>query len=234
MNALLITGTDAGVGKTVVLSALAAYWQTYRATHRLGIMQPVAVDDRDRTLYRSLFHLDQTPDQITPEYIETSLPLPVALKQDGRSLAFDRIWQQLQVLTANNEWVLLEGLGSLGTPLTSDTVMADLAWDWRLPTLLVVPVYPGAVAQAVAQIALVRQLRVHLKGIVLNCTQPHTPEEIEQAVPAALLRSLTHIPVLGCIPYLDDPTNLAALAQAASGLALEHLLPRFVPSSIPA
>lgn len=234
MNALLITGTDAGVGKTVVLSALAAYWQTYRAPQTFGVMQPIAVDNRDRTLYTSLFHLDQTPDEITPDYLETSLPLPIGFIQAGRSLALERIWKQLQHLMARHDWVLLEGVGSLGTPLTSDTVLADLAWDWRLPTLLVVPVYPGAIAQAVAQIALVRQLRVHLKGIVLNCTQPCTPEEVEQTVPASLLRSLTHASILGCIPYLDDPTNLSALAQAASGLALEQLLPGAAPSSMSA
>lgn len=225
MNALLIVGTDVAVGKTVVMSALAAYWHTYRHPETLGLMQPVAVSDRDRTTYTTLFHPYQSPEEITPEVISTTLPLPVELAQQGRSLAFDRIWRQFQILTAQREWVLLEGLGSLGTPLTSDTVMADLAWDWRLPTLLVVPVQAGAIAQAIAQVALARQMRVHLKGIVLNCTQPYTVDEVNALVPDGILRSLAHVPILGCMPYLDDPTNLSRLAQAASDLDLEQIMP---------
>lgn len=92
--------------------------------------------------------------------------------------------------------------------------------------MLVVPVKLGAIGQAVANVALARQTNLHLKGIVLNCVQPCTEQEIEHWAPADLIRSLTSTPILGLIPHLPDPTNLSALTQAASNLDLEHLLPR--------
>jgi dethiobiotin synthetase len=227
VNALLMTGTDAQVGKTVVTAALAAYGQTYGYPNSVGVMKPVEVSDHDRTFYTRLLQWDQDPELLTPEYLETELPLPLALEQTGRSLALDHVWRQLQSMMARYSWVLLEGLGSLGTPLTPEMVMADLAWDWRLPTVLVVPVSPGAIAQAVAQVALARQMRVQMRGLVLNCLQPYSPEQVAQWVPLDLLRSLTRVPVLGCVPYLADPTDREALVQAAAGLDLEYLIPQW-------
>jgi dethiobiotin synthetase len=89
----------------------------------------------------------------------------------------------------------------------------------------VVPVKLGAIGQAVANVALARQTHIHLKGIVLNCVQPCTEAEIANWAPADLIRSLTSTPVLGLMPHLPDPTNLSALAQVASDLDLENLLP---------
>jgi dethiobiotin synthetase len=111
--------------------------------------------------------------------------------------------------------------------MTHETTVADLAWDWRLPGVLVVPVRLGAIGQAVAHVALARQSRIHLKGIVLNCAQPRSAEEIASWAPADLIQSLTQIPVLGVIPHLSDPTDLQQLTRAASDLELERLLPLF-------
>ncbi|MHC5826061.1 MAG: ATP-dependent dethiobiotin synthetase BioD, partial [Nostoc sp.] len=106
---------------------------------------------------------------------------------------------------------------------TEELTVADLAGEWRLPTVLVVPVRLGAIAQAVANVALARQSRVNLKGIVLNCVQPRTDAEIADWTPQQLIQSLTNTPVLGCLPYLDNLTDLDKLAQIASDLDWETL-----------
>jgi dethiobiotin synthetase len=108
--------------------------------------------------------------------------------------------------------------------VTHELTVADLARDWRLPVVLVVPVKLGAIAQAVANVALARQSGVHLKGIVLNCVQACSDEEIADWTPIDLIQSLTNVPVLGVLPHLADPTDLTKLAQVASNLDLERLL----------
>ncbi len=99
--------------------------------------------------------------------------------------------------------------------------MADLARDWHLPTILVVPVRLGAIAQAVANVALARQSNVSLKGLVLNCVEPCSQQEIEQLTPIHLIESLTQIPILGILPYLDSTTDREKLTEIASNLNLE-------------
>ena len=126
---------------------------------------------------------------------------------------------------------MVEGLGGLGSPVTSELTVADLARDWRLPTVLAVPVRLGAIGQAVANVALAKQAGVSLTGIVLNCVAPCSEEEIASWAPAYLIESLTQVPVLGCLPYLNDPTDIAKLAKAASDLDLERLLPKHISIS---
>jgi dethiobiotin synthetase len=89
--------------------------------------------------------------------------------------------------------------------------------------VLVVPVKLGAIAQSVANVALARYSKVNLTGIVLNCVQPRTPEDINTLTPVDLIQSLTQIPILGILPYLDNTQDPSKLAEVASNLALERI-----------
>jgi dethiobiotin synthetase len=222
---IFVAGTDVAVGKTVLLSALAAYWQTYRSPQSLGIMKLIEQGTGDRDWYHTTFVPNQPAEVIAPCSISGAA--------HATEVNLGHLWQTLCTLAQQTNLTLVEGLGGLGCPIAPETTVADLAWDWRLPTVLVVPVRPNAIAHAVANVALARQARVHLKGLVLNNCQPDSQVNCDEWMPLNVLRSLTQVPILGCLPYLTDPSDRAALAQAAAGLALEHLLPTAQPALIP-
>ena len=224
MNALLITGTDTETGKTVLTTALAAYWQRF-VSPSLGIMKPIQAGIGDRELYLQLFTLNQSIDEINPLYFDAPLAPPIAAAKEGRTIDLGLVWQKFQQLIAARDLVLVEALGGLGSPITNEFTVADLAAEWRLPTVLVVPVKLGAISQAVANVALARLTGVALKGIILNCVQPVTKAQINDLTPVDLIQSLTNIPILGCLPYLENPTDLDKLAQVAANLDLERLMP---------
>ncbi len=220
LNTLLITGTDTDAGKTVLTTALAAYWQKYCSQRSWGIMKPIQSGVGDREWYQKLFSLDQSPEEITPLYFQAPLAPPIAAAKENRQVDLAVVWQTLSNLRSRRDFVLVEALGGLGSPVTEELTVADLAGEWRLPTLLVVPVKLGAIAQAVANVALAKQSRVNLKGIVLNCLKPCSDAEIADLTPPELIQSLTNTPVLGCLPYLDHLGDLDKLAQVASDLDL--------------
>ncbi|MGB7444921.1 MAG: dethiobiotin synthase, partial [Coleofasciculaceae cyanobacterium] len=166
-ESLLITGTDTEIGKTVLTCTLAAYWQKYRHPESLAIFKPIQTGIGDRELYQELFKLKQTPEEINPLQFQTPVAPPVAAEREGREIDLKLVWQTFESLRQEYQWVLVEALGGLGSPITHELTVADLARDWRLPTLLVVPVKLGAIAQAVANVALARQSGVLLKGIIL-------------------------------------------------------------------
>lgn len=224
-NALLVSGTDAAVGKTMVICALAAYWQAHQGKHSLGIFKPIQTGGGDRDLYQQCFACHQTAHEITPIHFESPHIPPIAAAEANQPLSIEAIWHAYEHLSQTQDWVLIEAIGGLGTPLTPETTVADLAWDWRLPTVLVASVNPGTIAQVVSNVALARQARVHLKGIILNCTQPCTPEAIATWASTALIQTLTRVPVLGVIPHVADPNDLSTLTQIASDLALDRLMP---------
>ncbi|HIK31863.1 MAG TPA: ATP-dependent dethiobiotin synthetase BioD [Oscillatoriales cyanobacterium M59_W2019_021] len=220
---LLITGTDTEVGKTVLTSAIAAYWQKHRPQQRLGIFKPIQTGEGDRELYHALFPTGQSLEEITPLHFQTPVAPPVAAEIEGRAIDLGLAWQQFQALQQQRDWVLVEALGGLGSPVTWELTVADLARDWGLPAVLVVPVKLGAISQAVANVALARQSGVSLRGIVLNCIRPTTDEEIANLAPAEAIEALTQTRVLGYLPHFDDATDLDRLIAAASHLDLEYL-----------
>ncbi len=181
----------------------------------------------DGELYHTLFELNQTLEEIAPLRFQTPVAPPVAAEREGRLVDLGKAWQAFSALQQQRQWVLVEALGGLGSPITHELTVADLARDWRLPTVLVVPVKLGAIAQAVANVALARSSGVHLKGIVLNCVNPCSDQEIADWTPIELIESLTNVPVLGIIPHLPNPTDHSKLAQVASDLDLERLIPGY-------
>ena len=222
-HTLFITGSDTEAGKTVFTTALAAYLQKYRPQQSLGIMKPIQSGIGDREIYQQLFSLSQSETEITPLYFQAPLAPPLAAAKENRQIDLGIVWQTFTKLQQNRDFLLVEALGGLGSPVTDEFTVADLAGEWRLPTVLVVPVKLGAISQAVANVALARQSKVQLLGIILNCQQAIAPEQIADWAPVDLIESLTNIPVLGCLPYLENPLDLDKLAQMASDLKLEKL-----------
>ncbi|MBD2101320.1 dethiobiotin synthase [Leptolyngbya sp. FACHB-261] len=223
MKSLLITATDTGAGKTVLTTALAAYWQTYAAPEKLGVFKPFQSGPGDCEHYQQVLGLSEDRDTITPQYFAAPLAPPLAAEQEGRSVDLAAVWRAFTALQTRKQKVLVEGVGGLGSPITRELVVADLARDWRLPTLLVVPVKLGAIGQAVANVALARHYGVDLRGIVLNLP-PDSPEPaLAEWAPPDLVSGITGVPILGILPALADPTDRTKLVQAASGLDLEQL-----------
>ncbi len=225
MPTLCITGTDTHVGKTVLTAALAAYWLKHFPDRALALMKPLQTGEGDREHYLRLFELNQTLAELNPIHFEAPLAPPLAADLAGQPIRLDRAWQTFEQLRQRSDLLLVEALGGLGSPITHELTVADLAREWRLPTILVVPVQLGAIGQAIANVALARQAEVDLLGIVLSCGQPGTAEQIEQWACPSMIASFTRIPVLGHLPYLSDPNDREALSAAASGLELEALFP---------
>ncbi|MCS6782250.1 MAG: dethiobiotin synthase [Gloeomargarita sp. SKYBB_i_bin120] len=209
---LLISASDTGCGKTVVTAALAL------ALGKVGVIKLVQAGPGDREYYQQVLSLDQTPEELNPLYFAAPLAPPLAAAREGRSIDLALAWQQLTRLRQRYPCVLVEGVGGLGSPVTWEWTVADLAAQWRLPTLLVVPAQLGAIGQTVAQVALARQTGAPLAGIVLNERQPLTPEQREDWVPVGLIQRLTRVPVWGYVPHVADIYDRDALKKA--GLTL--------------
>lgn len=222
---LLVAATDTECGKTVLTCALAAYWRQYCSSRRLGLLKPVQSGEGDRELFRGLFDLEQSLEELNPVFFQAPLAPPIAAALEGTTVDLAPAWQRYVALEQQCDWVLVEGLGGLGSPVTEEMTVADLAKDWRLPVVLVVPVKLGAIAAAVANVALARQQGLQLQGIVLNCTTPEAETKLEQLTPPTMISRLTGIPVLGVLPHFQSPTDLAQLSSAARQLTLEAIMP---------
>jgi dethiobiotin synthetase len=232
MNVLFIAGTDTDAGKTVLTSALAAYWLKHFPQQSLALMKPLQTGMGDREHYLRLFPLNQTLEELNPIHFEAPLAPPLAADLENRPIKLDIAWQTFEKLRQRAQMLLVEGLGGMGSPVTHELTVADFAWDWHLPTILVVPVRLGAIGQAIANVAMARQAKVHLKGIVLSCPAACTPEQLEQWASTTMIEAFTSVPVFGILPYLPDVNDREALSQAAAGLDLEAFFPLPSPQGV--
>ena len=217
-NSLLITGTDTDVGKTFVTIALMYYAHKYLRDRSLGLCKLMQTGIGDRELYAQLFsNLEPEIKMATPLHFQAPLAPPIAAAMEGKTIDLARVWQCLSELQQQQDLVVIEALGGLGSPVTDELTVADLAAQWRLPTVLVVPIKLGAIAQTVANVALARSLDINLRGIVLNCGEIYRPDtELDNLAPINLLESLTQVSVLGVLPYIEDLTQGDILAKIVS------------------
>ncbi len=235
-NSLLITGTDTNVGKTFVTTALVYYAQKYLTDSSLGLLKLMQTGIGDRELYEKLFGNLEPPATsddskllkiATPLHFQAPLAPPIAADREGKTIDLSVVWQCLSKLQQQQDLVLIEALGGLGSPVTHELTVADLAAQWRLPTVLVVPIKLGAIAHAVANVALARSLKIDLRGIILSCCELYDSEtELNSLAPEDLIESLTQVPVLGKLPFIEDLTAGDALAKIVSDWDWELMFPK--------
>jgi len=212
MNNLLITATDTDAGKTIITTALRAYYQVYFPHVKTGLMKLLQTGiEGDAEFYGRFFD-----DAVIPLRYNTPVAPPIASEKENKSIDLATIWHQLQKLSKTCDLVLIEGIGGLGCPLTHELTIADIAGTWRLESILVVPVKLGSIGHTVANVALARQQKIKLKGIIFNCVNPCSKEDINNWTPKDLIESLTQLPVLGYFPYLERIDNLQYLAEVVA------------------
>ncbi len=232
MTTLLIAGTDTDVGKTFVTIALAVYWRKYRLHDDINLKKILSIFKLMQTgvgdveLYSRLFANAEEIEILTPLRFDAPLAPPIAAAKEGRVIELGKVWQDFTVAQEKSDLVLLESLGGLGSPVTDELTVGNIAADWRLPTVLVVPVRLGAIAHTVANVALARSLKIDLKGIILNCSQLEAVGRIDDLTPIDMIQSLTQVPVIGTLPYAKDWENSDHIAQKVANWDLELILPQ--------
>ncbi len=207
MTSLFITGTDTGIGKTLVGCGIAAAL-TARGK-RVGVLKPAETgcDRRDGFLY---------PDDAMRlvGYARSNLPLEtacpyrfsppvapsVAAAQAGVTIQPERIVEVFQSIAAQHEVTLVEGAGGLLVPLVDRYSFADLARDLDIPILVVVGSKLGALNHALLTLHCIQTRGLSLAGYILN----HPTQTADDAIKtnAATLAGLTDAPCRGSIPHL--------------------------------
>ena len=176
---LFVTGTDTGVGKTVVTAALAAALRGRGL--RIGVMKPVesGCERRDGALFpadaiflREVSGCEAPLDVVSPYRMERAIAPALAAEAEGVAISLDRIAEAYATLAAEHDIVLVEGAGGLLAPLTSDLTMLDLALRLRLPLLIVARNTLGTINHTALTVRAARTAGASIAGIILNETTP--------------------------------------------------------------
>lgn len=174
MAGLFITGTDTGVGKTVVACALARGLRA--AGFDVGVMKPVETGvsgsgpEDAQALIRAAEVKDEL-DLVCPiQYAMPAAPEAAAAAEELGSPAdpTDRISRAFSTLSDRHAFMLVEGAGGILVPLDEKTTMADVAKQLGLPILIVARTSLGTINHTLLTLEACDTRGLDVLGVVLS------------------------------------------------------------------
>ena len=205
-----ITGTDTGVGKTVVTAAILS-WLRHQGKNT-GVMKPIetGVDgdcnsaaNSDALFLMEAGGIEDNLSEICPVRLKPAASPYQAAMIENRAIEPGVILEAYRKLAGKYDWMLVEGIGGVRVPITRDTGVVDLMRDIALPAVVVTRHQLGTLNHTLMTLDTLKQNNISVKGVIFNRTGPGELDAIEQDQPR-LLAELSGTPVLGELPFIDN------------------------------
>jgi dethiobiotin synthetase len=219
VRGLFVTGTDTGVGKTVLsaalLSAMAAAGEPVRAykpvvTGLNEVSEPRAWPPDHELLARAA---GMAPEEVAPLRYGPAVSPHLAAELAGEDLEPATLLAAARAAGAEHTLVV-EGVGGLLVPLASRYCVRDLAAEIGLPVLIAARAGLGTINHTLLTLQAARAASLEVRAVVLT-PWPSEPSTLERSNLQTIAR-LGAIEVTG-LPYVPHP-DVAALASAGERL----------------
>ena len=215
LRSLFVTGTDTGVGKTLVSAAL-LHALAARGRRVVG-MKPVAAGlvrrgeawvSEDVLALRAASTVAVPPELDNPVALPDALSPHLAAARAGRHITVAELLASQRALQGWADVVLVEGAGGWRVPLNDRETLADLAATMAAPVVLVVGLRLGCLNHALLTAEAIRADGLHLAGWVANRITPDMACVDENI---ATLRQRLAAPLLGVLPWLGNTPDARAV-----------------------
>ena len=216
MRGLFVTGTDTGVGKTVVAGAIAA---ALRARgERVAAFKPVVtgLDEepepgwpRDHELLAAAAGV--AAETVAPHRFGPPVSPHLAAELAGEALALDALVTAASAAAAETraEVLVAEGVGGLLVPLTATASVRDLAVALRLPLVVAARPGLGTISHTLLTLEAARAAELRVAAVVLT-PWPAAPSVMEESNRATIERlGVVEVATLRVLPD-GSPASLAA------------------------
>lgn len=214
MSGFFVTGTDTGVGKTVIAGALALLLR--QAGRQVGVFKPVATGCR-RDIRLGLISEDaeflahcadarEDLATINPVRYAGELAPMVAAERSHHPIDWAAIETSWQAIRKSADAVVVEGAGGLLVPIDADTSVADLARRFQLPLVIVARPGLGTINHTLLTIEAARARQLAIAAVVINGYRPGSATLAEETNPEVIARlARMRIPII--VPF-DASTDI--------------------------
>jgi dethiobiotin synthetase len=197
-----ITGTDTGVGKTLVSCALL---HAFAAQDKKVVgFKPVAAgcDENDHNddakRLRAASNILTTYGQVNPYCFVQPVAPHIAARNSGVRIELSRILTTYHELASLTDEVIVEGAGGFLVPLNDKQDSSDLARELGLPIIVVVGMRLGCLNHALLTMRVIADCELPCAGWIANVLDAEMPA-LQENIEA--LRMRIEAPLLGVIPY---------------------------------
>ena len=206
-KSVLITGTDTGVGKTIICHHLAAYLQSrgLNVITQKWVQSGCTVSDDIRehhiTLSVSAAQIPNLPELRCPYSLPYEASPHLAAKIQGVEIKAARIEEALMTLERYFDMVLVEGSGGALVPLNEEILMADMAMRLNMSVLVVAANRLGAINHTLLTLEALTARGIHVRGLIFNRVE----NSVDQTILHDNIRVISqfaNVPVLGEMPFM--------------------------------
>ena len=232
---LFVTGTDTGVGKTIVAAGLVKVARN--SGLRAVAVKPVETGCmvREGELYPedgSFLHQASEGDLTLDECVPFRFSLPAsparAAAAVGSTLHVADLKEHVLALAEDADLTVVEGAGGLMVPIQGSFMMLDLIELLNFPTIIVARSGLGTINHSLLTLHALKQRGLETLGIVLSCSSPEPGPE-EEFTPSDLARLTQPVPVL-VMPYFPPEmnSNAAKIAETMTATWPKEILSRWL------
>lgn len=214
-----ITGTDTGVGKTLVTAGLIRLFSEDGI--KVAGMKPIAsgceltdqgLRNEDAIMIMQESNVDLEYELINPYAFEPPVSPHFAASECDRKILLDQIIEKFTAISAQADLVIVEGVGGWQVPLSDDQNVSDLAEKLNLPVILVVGLRLGCINHALLTADAIRQKGLSLIACVASQIDPEyqrldeTLETLEKrlGIPVQLIPQIENIKPEQVTQYLKE------------------------------
>jgi dethiobiotin synthetase len=223
-----VTGTDTGVGKSIVSAALLA--MARERGFRVSGMKPIETGVRrgdpttDAWLLRAAAGGADREELVCPFVLPDPLAPWIAARRAGRAIPLEELDGAFASLGEGRDLVVVEGAGGLLVPITRDVRFDTLFRRWEAELVIVAADRLGVLNHTLLTVQAARSAGLSIRGVVLNAS-PTEPEDVSSETNRDFLRELIpDLPVI-TFPRLRDARNVDELAGTAEQSGLARLIP---------
>ena len=204
-----ITGTDTGIGKTLISCAL-IYKLRKQNVKTIG-MKPIAAGadltsqglrNEDALMMIQAAQTSLPYELINPTCYAEPIAPHIAAKMSNHPINVETILKSYKQLQQEAEIIIVEGAGGWFVPLNDEQTLATLACDLTLPVILVVGMRLGCLNHALLTQHAIKSSGLTLAGWVANIIDPDMQHKDENI---AYLTQHIHAPLLGRINFQENP-----------------------------
>ncbi|MEY2465928.1 MAG: dethiobiotin synthetase [Verrucomicrobiota bacterium] len=200
---IFVTGTDTGVGKTL-LTALLLYHFRLNGHRALAIKPFCSGDRKDAILLQVAQDNELDIDQVNPFYFSAPIAPLVAARKTGTQIRLKRVLDHIKKIAAGCEILLIEGAGGLLVPLGENYFVNDLINALKCEVIIVARNSLGTINHTLLTAKILRTLGAEqLRIVLMECEKSDASSITNKDI---LTELLAPIQVKG-IKYLGGNAN---------------------------
>jgi dethiobiotin synthetase len=227
-DGVFITGTDTGVGKTLIAAGLAAALQNQGID--VGVMKPLesgahcfesTLIPRDAFYLKEIAGVQDDLALINPYRFQPPLAPGVAAEKEGVEIDLQRITGAYEKLKGRHQFMVVEGAGGLLVPVAKGTLLPKLIKLLDLPLLVVARSSLGTINHTLLTLSYCQQEGLDVKGLIMSKSTPDA-DPAEDSNPQ-IITQFSEVPILGTFPFLRDYAGIKGNRDFLAQIFTEHI-----------